>query len=87
MCIDEDQGELLYHTGTGVAGAAFCCKQDYNEEYCKNGATHLHKGEDHKITTVCSPPSFVPNSAGSPYSPVLTGDRNYQFFAFCPAVN
>lgn len=78
---------MLYHTGSGVAGNAFCCKQDYNGEYCKNGATHTNKGEEHAITTVCSPPSFVPSAGGSPYSPVLTGDRNYQFFAFCPAVD
>lgn len=88
ICIDEDQGNLFSHTGSSVVGNAFCCKQDYNEDYCKSGEEHTHEksGDDHTIKTVCSPPSFVPDKSGT-HADVLTGDRNFQFFAFCPGVN
>ena len=72
-------------TISSISGDAFCCKGDYNDEYCEHGQRHIKGGME--IKTICSPPSFESNPESSTYADVMTGQRNYQMFAFCPGVN
>lgn len=83
VCMEKSHGHLFDHMETTKKSGVFCCKPDYNEGYCKNGATH-GPNDDTQVEMICSPPSFVGNPASSPYSNVLTGQRNHQLFAYCP---
>lgn len=61
---------------TSKQSAIFCCKQDYNEEYCEDGSVHGSDFTGDKITMMCSPSSYDPSPSGK-YAGVFTGDRNY----------
>ena len=37
VCMDRDHGSMAHFIRTTNTGATFCCKQDYNEGYCKDG--------------------------------------------------
>lgn len=88
MCIDSSGKSLFTHTQSSVRGNGFCCKQDYNQEYCANGAVYSDPSKE-EIQMTCSSPSYVNTTAtpDSEWNPVLTSDRNYRMFAFCPGVN
>ena len=82
VCMDKTHGSLLHHVETSRRSAVFCCKQDYNEGYCKEGETH---GDDAaKVEMLCSPSSFGPSGQ---FTDVLTANRNYQMFAYCPQID
>ena len=40
ICIEEKHGKMNQHTGSSDPYNAFCCKQDNNEGYCKDGFRH-----------------------------------------------
>ena len=81
--MDKSHRSLIYHMQTSKTSSIFCCKQDYNEGYCKDGSEHGFGRSS--IEMVCSPPSF---GNGGKFAPVLSpGNRNYQMFAYCPTIN
>ena len=69
MCHDVDHGSMIAKTGSSNSGHGVCCRQDYNEGVCAPSATHI-----------CSPGVTEEGK----YEDVLTDDKNYQMFAFCP---
>jgi undecaprenyl pyrophosphate synthase len=63
-------------TGSSNFGHSICCKPDYTGGNCKTN----------DIVT-CGPPSIEANPKSSKFVDVLNdGNRNYQMFAFCPAL-
>lgn len=87
VCMDRDHGSMMHWIQTSNVGAVFCCKQDYNEGFCKDG--NLMKDGSHEMTMACSPPSYAddPATNGGKYADVFTGKRNNQMFAYCPTIS
>ena len=84
ICIDKDGKSLYPHTKDSVFGNALCCKPDNNDNYCNSGEPI--KVGNSEITPLCSPPSYSTEENDSSVRSVLTGQRNYLYWAFCPAV-
>ena len=87
MCLDKEGKGLFNHMETTKPGVGFCCSPSSTSEFCTTGTQHGHGGSTVEI--LCSPESFIPadQAAASPYKNVITGDRNYQMFAYCPNIN
>ena len=73
--MERNHGSLYHHLETTKKSAVICCKQDYNEGYCKDGETH-GINDDTNVEMVCSPPSYAASPSGK-WANVLTGNRNY----------
>lgn len=76
VCMDKDHQSLIQHIETTKSSAIFCCKQDYNEGYCKDGSKHTDQAGG-EIEMVCSPGSFNPGKSGTFGGVVSTDLRNY----------
>ena len=84
--MDKNHGALYQHIETTKVSAIFCCKQDYNEGYCQDGATH-GENENDKIEMICSPSSFNPSKSGSFANVISIDMRNHQMYSYCPAIS
>lgn len=75
MCHPRNYQSIMILTGSSNFGHSICCKPEYKGKNCVS---------DDQIT--CGPPSIVPDDADSDYKDILNDNRNYQMFAFCPAL-
>ena len=62
VCMDKSHNTLMHHLQTSKTSAIFCCKQDNNKEYCKDGWTYGNKGDADYVEMICSPSSFGASS-------------------------
>lgn len=74
VCMDRDFKHVNKHVSTTRSGQIFCCKQDYDGEFCGNGNV-VGEG-DEEFNMICSPPSQVTDPADKWFD-VTTGDRNH----------
>lgn len=78
VCMDASHGSMFHFIQTSKTGVVFCCKQDYNEGFCEDGARVGTTQDDHYMDMVCSPPSHSENPTESgKYADVFTGKRNH----------